>query len=430
MKSEELFDAKRLELAKKQLEIIRNISAELNKFIGLQTKLNNILEILDMLFGIVHSTIFIPDEQQQSLSVYAGRGFPSTDKTVALGKGIVGMAAQKRIPINLTGLNRKRNYLRSTINQNVSNEITLPGVFHPDSQIAIPLLANNELVAVLLAESATPSVFNAEDEQFLLTLTTQIAASIQNSMLYDSMEEKIKTRTAELEQLNQTKYKLFSIISHDLRSPVSSFQGISQLLKHYTAKGELQKIDALSDKIEQSAGKLNFLLDNVLNWSLSQTSSICTNFEIVLLSPFLDEITSIYTDAFTAKTISLSISVDNNLAVFADRNMLSVIFRNLLSNALKFTPRIGSVTITALSKDDAVHIIIADTGIGMDAEKLKTLFTTLNNKSTIGTEKERGTGLGLILVREFIVLNNGRISAESNLDKGTTFKIELPLPDL
>ncbi len=419
-------DARNLDLALRQLDIIRNVTLELNKLIGLKAKLDNILQILDEKFNIAYSMILMPDEDQRALTVYASRGYPSADGRVPMGKGIAGMVAEKRIPINITGLGRKRLYFNAMLGNKDSDEISLPGLANAESQIAIPLLSNNELVAVLMAESASPSVFNKEDEKFLLTLTTSIAVSIQNSALFDTMEEKIKTRTAELEQLNQTKDKLFSIISHDLRSPVTSFQSVTQLLKHYASRGETHKIEGLYDKIEQSGNRLNFLLDNLLNWSLSQGSQITCHFETINLVSFFNEITALYCDLFIAKNISLTVAIPSGIAVMADHNTLSVIFRNLLNNALKFTPRNGTVTLSAVQSVDVIEISIEDTGAGMDTETVKKLFTLCDRKSTIGTEKEKGTGLGLLLVHEFVLLNNGKIAVESKPNVGTTFIIELP----
>ena len=423
-------EAKQLAIARKQLEIIRNVSAELNMVTGLHEKLSNILQILDNQFGIAHSMLLLPDMQQQILRVYASRGYPETTIEVPFKRGIAGMAADKRIPINLTGLRRKRLYLNSTVKQSISTEPSLPGLENAESQIAIPLLVNNELVAVLVAESYASSVFGLEDEKFLMTLTPHMAVAIQNAMLFERMEEKIKERTTELTQLNQTKDKLFSIISHDLRSPVTSFQSVTQLLKHYASKGELDKIENLSDKIDQSVTKLNFLLDNLLNWSLSQGGHITCHYESILLLPFVKEIVSMHCETFTAKNIQVTISISEEENVLADANTLSVIFRNLVSNALKFTCRDGHLCISAMRNEGLVHIEVRDDGIGICEEQLGVLFSLTNKKSTLGTEKERGTGLGLALVHEFVQLNHGHIEAKSKPNEGTCFVIQLPVARL
>ncbi len=420
---------KELLLARKQLNIIRNISTELNRPMGLKAKLDNILTVLDEQFGLSHCMVLIPDEIKKTLSVFASRGYPETSSTIPYGKGIAGIVAQKKVHINITGLLRKMQYMAVTNNNNNAS-IDLPGLSGAQSQIAIPLLSNNELVAVLMAESTASSVFGIEDEKFLLTLTHPIAVSIQNSILFDTMEERIKDRTAELERINHTKDKLFSIISHDLRSPVTSFQSITQLLKYYSSRGETHKIEGLQDKIEQSVSRLNFLLDNLLNWSLSQGGSISCKYEIIYLEPFLNDIFALYSDTLTSKNISLKVEIQPGESVIADLDTLSVIYRNLLSNAVKFTSKNGSIIVSTHKKNEVVSICIEDTGIGMQKEQVEALFTLSGKKSTIGTEKERGTGLGLVLVHEFVLLNNGKITVESTPGKGTRFITEFPSPEL
>ncbi len=423
--NEEL-NAEAIELAlyKRQLHIIRNVSAELHKLDNLKSKLGNILRILDAEFGIKHCMILLPDDSHSYLSVFASHGYPETESKVAFGKGIVGMAAERKIPINLTGLRHKTLYLESFYPGDGTQE-TLPGLPDAQSQIAIPLLSNNELVSVLLAESTTVSVFSLENERFLKMLSPQIAVSIQNAVLFDTMEEKIRSRTQELEEINQTKDKLFSIVSHDLRGPVTSFQSITQLLKHYASKGDSTKIEGLSSKIEQSVQGLNFLLDNLLNWSLSQERQISCQFEPIEMRTFMQESLSIYHESFTSKNIGVLISIEDDTKAMADRNTLSVIFRNLLSNAIKFTRRNGSIVVSGKSDGKTVSIAVEDNGVGIPDETLRHLFTH-NRISTIGTEKERGTGLGLVLVQEFVQMNRGNISVQSTSQKGTKFTLTLP----
>jgi signal transduction histidine kinase len=253
-----------------------------------------------------------------------------------------------------------------------------------------------------------------------------MAVSILNSMLYDSMEEKIRDRTAALEKLTETKEKFFSIISHDLRSPVTSFQGISKMFRYYNQRGDTTKVDELCSKVDYSINKLNHLLDNLLNWSLQQTNGIVCRFESIPLRHFINEISEIYKDSISAKSLSLHIAIDDHIFIWSDHNTLATIFRNLLNNAIKFTPRGGEISISAKTAYQSVIICLEDNGVGIDAENLHSIFEIKERKTTSGTEKEKGTGLGLILVKEFIQLNNGSISIESEAERGTRLLIILP----
>ena len=208
-------------------------------------------------------------------------------RQVPFGQGIVGQAAIRRKHINLTGIRRKQHYLATVSNENDVDIVSPIGLADAESQVAIPLLSNDALVAVLLAESRNFCVFDKADENFLITLAQPLAVSIQNSMLYDSMEEKIRERTAELQRLNNTKDKFFSIISHDLRGPVTSFQSLTRLFSHYNKQGESEKIESLCTKVDQSVDNLNHLLENLLDWSLSQTNGIQCFFESISLKDFI-----------------------------------------------------------------------------------------------------------------------------------------------
>ena len=154
-----------------------------------------------------------------------------------------------------------------------------------------------------MAESRNFCVYDQSDENFLITLAQPLAVSIQNSMLYDSMENKIKERTAELQHLNNTKDKFFSIISHDLRGPVTSFQSLARLFSYYNQEGQSDKIEELCSKVEQFVDTLNHLLDNLLDWSLSHTNGIQCSFETISLREFIQTIVDIYLPNITAKQI-------------------------------------------------------------------------------------------------------------------------------
>lgn len=412
----------------RKMEIFRKVSFELNKLVSLPEKLHTILAILDEQFGLSNSLILIPDHDKQILTVFASHGYDAAiiGQQVPFGRGLIGLSAVRKKHINLTGIRRKQHYLATVSSEGDLNFIKPIGLADAESQVAIPLLSNDELVAVLMAESRNFCVYNKADENFLITLAQPLAVSIQNSMLYDSMDEKIRERTAELQRLNNTKDKFFSIVSHDLRGPVTSFQSLTRLFSHYNKQGQSDKIESLCSKVDQSADNLNHLLENLLDWSLSQTNGIQCFFERILLKQFLHTILEIYQVNIASKEIEIHLAIEDNIHIKADQHTLATVFRNLLSNAIKFTPRGGSIFISAVTQDDKVTVHIQDTGVGIDHRKLPTLFQLQGQRTTCGTEKEKGTGLGLVLVKEFTELNHGHIFIESDAGKGTHIKLELP----
>lgn len=415
--------------SKRRLDLMRTIAFELNKVSTLPAKLQNILIILHDQFYINYSMILLPDGEGKKLIVHSCYGYEQ-DKIgfeVPTGAGIIGLAALRKIPINITGLERKRKYVFTTTALSTHPSPALPGLTKPESQIAIPLVANDELIAVLLAESYNVCVFSKEDEAFLVTLSQSIATSIQNSLLFDSMENIIAKRTEELQKSNETKNRLFSVISHDLRGPITSFHNIAKLVSHYNRQNEREKIDRLSQRIDQSVEKLNTLLDNLLSWALTQTKEIQYKPQQLLLTAVLQEAVDLFSDYSVQKEITISTEYFFNGFVNADYNMLSAVFRNLLSNALKYTLRGKTVFIRTSLKNNQGFIEISDTGIGISSEKLQHIFEPGEKKSTSGTEDEKGTGLGLLVVKEFISLHHGSITIDSKEQKGTTVQITLPL---
>ncbi len=412
----------------RKMEILRKISLELNKLVSLPEKLHTILAILDEQFGLANSLILIPNHDAKQLTVFASHGYAECmiGKQVAFGQGLVGLAAVRKKHINLTGIRRKQHYVATVSTDGDMDFIQPIGLENAESQVAIPLLSNDQLVAVLMAESRNFCVYDKSDENFLIMLGQPLAVSIQNSMLYDSMEEKIRERTAELQRLNNTKDKFFSIISHDLRGPVTSFQSLTRLIGHYNSKGESQKIESLFSKVDHSVDNLNHLLENLLDWSLSQTNGIQCFFEPVSLHGFLQKIIDIYAGGLSAKEITLELNVDETLEIMADHHTMATVFRNLISNSIKFTPRGGKISIAAEQLDGQVTIHLRDTGVGIDGHKLMDLFRLEAKRPTYGTEKEKGTGLGLVLVKEFTELNKGKIHVESDTLQGTHFTIVLP----
>lgn len=230
-----------------------------------------------------------------------------------------------------------------------------------------------------------------------------------------------------LESLNQTKDKFFSIISHDLRGPISSFHGISRMIKFLVTTRDSEKLYELAEDIDHSVDRLSALLDNLLSWTLQQQGHFPNIPEKLSLNELADDLVQTMSNMARGKNIELAASIPPQLSLWADKNMTMTILRNLVNNALKYTPEGGRVNLTAFEKGPFAEITVTDTGVGIPGERLNGLFRLQDKKSTYGTAGEKGLGLGLRLVYEFVELNGGEIKVTSSQDNGTIFTVLLPL---
>lgn len=231
--------------------------------------------------------------------------------------------------------------------------------------------------------------------------------------------------TGELKLQNDTKNKFFSIISHDLINPISGIIGFSELLKENSEDLKPDKIKSFATIINKSANFTLALLHDLLEWSRVQIGSIEASKENFILSDLLAHNIAGVNPLVSSKNIALIADFPKNLSVFADRKMVSTITRNLMSNAIKFTPKGGTITLSSkemmLNDKKMIETSIIDTGIGMSAEKVKKLFKIEHNYRSSGTDQETGTGLGLVLCNEFIEKNNGTIKVISKENVGSSF---------
>jgi signal transduction histidine kinase len=230
----------------------------------------------------------------------------------------------------------------------------------------------------------------------------------------------------DLKETNNIKNQLFSIIAHDLRNPLSSLYGLVTLLEMKTSSQE--EMEKLIPELVSQFKHTSTLLNNLLNWSKSQMQGykiLPTKFDIFELFRTNSEVLA---SRFQNKDISITIDSKNSGFVFADRNMIDVVVLNILSNALKYCDKEDSVIISSTSQSGFVTISVNDSGMGIPKNKIKLLFTS-SFYSTSGTRNEAGTGLGLMLCREFIEKNGGKIWVESTFGKGATFYFTLPIHD-
>ena len=237
----------------------------------------------------------------------------------------------------------------------------------------------------------------------------------------------IAAQRDQLEDVNRTKDKFFSIISHDIRGPISNFHGVSQLIHLLVESDDKEELLKLGEMLDVSTKEVSALLDNLLEWAMSQQGRMPYKPEEIKLYELCNSNLSIMENLATAKQITLTEKVIEKVKITADKNSVSTIIRNLLSNAIKFTPEGGNVDLKLTYDLNMAVIAVQDSGIGIPKEKMEHLFDFQGERSRWGTGGEKGVGLGLTLVHEFVELNKGKIEVESEEGSGTTFKVYLPL---
>jgi signal transduction histidine kinase len=237
----------------------------------------------------------------------------------------------------------------------------------------------------------------------------------------------IEKQNMELTESGLSKDKFFSIIAHDLKGPFSGIIGFSKLLQEDLELKNYQKINKHVSLIKSSAENTYKLLENLLEWSMSETGKISFNPEKISFSEIMKDKINEFSILAKAKNISVSYVHESDINVYADRNMLNTILRNLISNAIKYTLPDGKIEIKTSVVPGFAEIIISDNGIGLTDKIKDHLFKLGSNVSRKGTAKEKGTGLGLILSKEFVEKLGGKIWAENNVGGGSQFIFTLPV---
>lgn len=246
------------------------------------------------------------------------------------------------------------------------------------------------------------------------------------------LEDMVNERTSDLEKINfqlnetnATKDKLFSVIAHDLRNPFTTLLGVSELLMENIRSYDTDKLEELLSHINSASKSAYFLLENLLIWARSQKGQLQFNPKPINISTLLKEITTSLSSFAMMKKITLLYTHTQNIIEYADENMINTVLRNLITNAIKFSNPDGQIEIYAVSNEEETAISVQDTGIGMTKETQNKLFSN-NHETTSGTAHEKGSGLGLILSRDFVEKHGGKIWVESELGKGSRFTFTLP----
>ncbi len=242
-----------------------------------------------------------------------------------------------------------------------------------------------------------------------------------------AQRDKLSEIAFELKKTNRTKNKLFSIIAHDLKNPFQGIIGFSEMIKNEAADYKADKIEKYSEYIYDVSNQTFKLLENLLDFTRSQMGLIKYNPENININSVINDSITLLGSNADEKGVTLINETDKTLTAFADETMISTVIRNLISNAVKFTQKGGFVKIKEEKENNFVVIKIIDNGVGIKKSDIPKLFKADLNFSTFGTQKEKGTGLGLVVCKDFVVKNKGTISVESEEGKGSTFTIKLPV---
>ena len=419
-----------------QLEACNQVAQQITSILTLDVLLPEVVQAIQRQFGYYFVGVWLLNEAQTQVLLQVGAG---RDPEQTLEPGLaIDLKPEKGI---ITWVCR---HSEAYLSENVKDDPQYfpdEGLPAAQSELALPLKIGPTLIGVLGILSDKPGKFDDEDKQVLQTLANQIAVAIHNAWKYE-LEKQLHSlqeeRATALAKLNTDKDKFFSIISHDLRNPFNNVLGNAKLMAKHFDELSTQEMRDMSQSIYRGARTAYNLLDNLLTWSrMQREGGMQYHPEALKVSTLAQETVELLKQTADKKEIELHSEIEEGLMVYADKNMLDTVLRNLAGNALKFTPRGGEVNLTAKVKstdqvteasesDELIEVTVVDTGVGISQESLENIFRLDVSLSTPGTEKEEGTGLGLIICKEMIEQNGGQIWVESESGKGTTVGFSIP----
>jgi len=271
-------------------------------------------------------------------------------------------------------------------------------------------------------------VFGSDGEfQGYRGTSTNVSDRVRREQDLRQLADDLAAAKSELEALNAQKDKFFSIIAHDLRSPFAGLIGVADLFRRGIVKASPEKLKEYGENMYASATRVNNLIEDLLEWSRLQLGGIKFEREKLDLAELAGDVVDHQEDQAAAKGVHLEGPPGAAMTAFGDRQALNSVLRNLIANAVKFTPSGGRVVVRLERAGDFIAVTVADTGVGMSPEKVARLFSIAENVSTPGTKGERGTGLGLVLCKELIERGGGTIAVDSEEGKGTQVRITVPI---
>lgn len=317
--------------------------------------------------------------------------------------------------IYLSNKSSQFDYLETLINKEVRG---LRGQLGADSMKLSGLWTQASLIGIIACVFAFVSAIF-----YIRNVNAQKNILRANSELKE-LNKHLNEKGIELGQMNDTKDRLFAIIGHDLRSPINSLKGLFDLLDKHTISEE--EFKHYASKLRNNVEHVLFTLNNLLLWAHAQMQGIETHAKPIFVAPIIEEVQQLLQEFANGKGVQLSVEITGKQRVYADPDHVKLIMRNLISNAIKFTPGGGTVRVLGSTLNGSPLFSVIDSGVGMSDATLQSLFKKQSYKASSGTNGEKGTGLGLVLCHDFVKKNGGSIWAESIPGKGSTFHFTLP----
>ncbi len=293
----------------------------------------------------------------------------------------------------------------------------------PAFWLGFPLFNDDKVIGVFsISNTLSLPVLTDKEGEFLLFISEQIAGALRKINYTRELLEK----NEQLRYLNANKDKFFSIIAHDLRNPFTGLIGLSELLAGSKYDLNEKETHEITDRLHKSIVHVYNLLEHLLTWSRIHRGGIVISFSQFNITDLIRQCVDLYQNIAESKKITFTIQSEPELQITSDESVLFVVLRNLINNAIKYSQVNGKIVIIVNNKSGFIEISVIDEGIGMEQQKLNSLFKIEETSSVPGTQNEQGTGLGLIISKEFLDKIGGTISVTSELRRGTTFTIQLP----
>jgi PAS domain S-box-containing protein len=408
-----------------QLHTAADLAQQINAILDLNELLAKTVALLQSRFNLYHVHIYLLDESTQQLVMHTGSG--EVGQRLRQRGHAIPFSRQKSLVARAA---RKQEIV--LVNEVRDEPAFMPNPLLPDtrSEVAVPLIVGDRVLGVFDVQDDKPQRFTPSELDVLRTLAGQVATAIQNARLFEQVQQSLDEtqRTAErLRELDRLKSEFLASMSHELRTPLNSIIGYSEIILMGLNGPLNEEMTEDIEAIRNSGQHLLHLINDILDLAKIEAGRMTLGYEDVEISGVLDQVRVSHLALLHDKPVELLIEMGQNVPpIEADRLRLNQILTNLVTNAIKFTEK-GIVRLHTTYDDGWVQIAVQDEGIGMKESDLGTIFEQFRQVDGSNTRRAGGTGLGLAITNHLIQLHGGTISVESELDKGSTFFIRLPV---